>query len=77
MPMGLYAPGIDIPTGGEDRLPTLSLPFQEPFQFKEFRLCELVFQVSQPTLVQCINFKFQQLFLLVGEFGDPSLLVEL
>ena len=74
--VGKNKPRINILHGREDLFPILLLPFQESLQVQELIRQHVVFQVRQPALVQGIDLKLQQLFLLLCEFGDPSFFVE-
>jgi hypothetical protein len=69
-------PGIDIFHWREDFLARIKFFFEKALELEEFFAGDFVLELGQPAFMQSVNFEFQQVFLLVGEFGEPFLLVK-
>jgi hypothetical protein len=69
-------PRIHILRGWENLLPSFHLALQEPLQLQKAVTENLVLELFQPALVQCLKLQSQQVLLLGRELLDPCLLVE-
>lgn len=70
-------PGVDILGGWKDFLTTGSLLREKSLQLEELGLRDLIFQWTEPTLVEGVDLKLEKLLLFVREFGEPGFFVKL
>ena len=69
-------PAVDVFAWGEDFFAGECFVAQEAFEVEERGGGEVVFEGCEPGGVQGVDFEFEELFLLVGEFGEPGFFVE-
>ena len=69
-------PAVHVFAGREDFLSRQCFIAQEAFEAEEGLACDFILQRAEPTLVKSFDFEFEELFLLVGEFGEPGFFVE-